>query len=111
MNNHLDEVKSMLRNAIVNKAYTERGKFCQSFALIAKFCGWQWRFKEILMEDITYTYDMLTEKCLDRVMKIDEKALMGENMVIGCATGRINFDVIYYVETHSVRVQITADIH
>jgi hypothetical protein len=108
--NHLDEVKSLLRNAIVNKAYTERGKFCESFALISRFCGWQWRFKEILMEDITYTYDMLTNKCLEKVKELDDKALMGKHFVISCSTGRINFDVIYYGDTHSVNVHITSDI-
>ena len=109
-NKLLDEVKSLMRNAIVDKSYAERGKFCTSFALISKFAGWKWRFKEILMEDIEYTYNMLTDKCLDEVMKLDEKSLNGKNVSISCSTGRIHFDAVYYVETHSVTVHITADI-
>ena len=109
-NKLLDEVKSLMRNAIVDKSYAERGKFCTSFALISKFAGWKWRFKEILMEDIEYTYNMLTNNCLEYVNKLEEKCLNGKHVIISCSTGRIHFVAVYYVETHSVMVDITADI-
>jgi hypothetical protein len=105
-----DDVKKNMVKALMDEAARKKESFCRNFALMAKFAGWQWRFKEIMHEDVCYMYDSLMYTCVENINKITDDDIKGTKWHISVGTGRINVTVLYYVNQQSIQVQITADI-
>lgn len=105
-----DDQKKNLIHALLYEASKRKGSFCANFTVLANIKGWQWRFKDVTLEDVLYTYDGLVNTLVENINKITDDDIMGTKWHTSAGTGRITITVLYYVNTRSIQVFITAQI-
>lgn len=105
-----DDQKQNIIKALLDEAKKRKESFCANFTILANIKGWQWRFKDITLDDVLYTYDGLVNALVDNINKITDDDIMGTKWHTSVGTGRINITVLYYVNMRSIQVFITAQI-
>lgn len=100
--NHVDD-------SIIDKLLDKKEVFCRNFALIANFAGWRWCGSEFAPshDEITSTYTSMMYTIIKSASKLANKNTDWHTEIM---QGRICMSVSYFLNTHSLSVDVTAEI-
>ena len=103
-----DDIAARMRSAMNDHVNSNRDNFCKTFALIARFAGWKWHFKDIEIDSIYYYYDKNVSECMESIKKLNIEP--GKDQIVMVSSGRIKCTILYYARYDTVQADITVDI-